>query len=113
MALTSRRAFDAPLSATQRKNQRALTMIVAFENWQSTRNPKPLASGEVHLWRANLDVSPEMRVILSHDDWIEARRFHYEDERERFIATRGLLRLILARYLAASPCTLRFGAGAD
>jgi 4'-phosphopantetheinyl transferase len=88
-------------------------MIVAFENWQSTRNPKPLASGEVHLWRASLDVSPEMRVILSHDDWIEARRFHYEDERERFIATRGLLRLILARYLAASPCALRFSAGLD
>jgi len=88
-------------------------MIVAFENWQSTRTPKPLAPGEVHLWRAPLEVSPEMRVTLSHDDWIESRRFHYEDEREHFIATRGLLRLILARYLAASPCALRFTTGLD
>jgi 4'-phosphopantetheinyl transferase len=78
-------------------------MIVAFENWQSTRTAKPLAPGQVHLWRAPLEVSPEMRVTLSHDDWIESRRFHYEDEREHFIATRGLLRLILARYLASQP----------
>ena len=86
-------------------------MIVAFENWRTTREAAPLRPAGVHLWRAHLEVTPQISATLSHGEWLQAGRFHFERDRERFIAARGLLRLILARYLGASPCGLRFSTG--
>lgn len=86
-------------------------MIVALENWQDSREPDPLRAGEVHLWRADLVPTPEIRAALAPSDWMQASRFHYDRERERFIATRGLQRLILSKYVAADPVALQFAAG--
>ena len=86
-------------------------MITALENWQSTRRPAALRAGEVHLWRAPLDPTPELEATLSPDEWLRASRFHFERDRSRFIATRGLLRSILAEYLGDEPGALRFKAG--
>ena len=87
-------------------------MIVALENWQTSREPAPLRAGEVHLWRAALTPTPEIRDALTKSEWMEANRFQHERERERFIATRGLLRLILAKYVEGDPGDLEFCIGA-
>jgi 4'-phosphopantetheinyl transferase len=86
-------------------------MIVAVENWQSSCEPAPLRPGDVHLWRARLVPTDEMRPVLSHDEWIAAGRFHFEKDRKRYLATRGLQRLILAKYAGCEPHELRFVTG--
>ena len=86
-------------------------MITAFEKWQSTRQPSPLKRDEVHLWRARLIPTPALRETLSPAEWIRAERYHFERDRERFIAARGLLRSILASYLKLDPRELSFSCG--
>ena len=83
-------------------------MITALECWQTARRPAALRAGEVHLWRAPLEPTPELSATLSPAEWIRAERFYFPRDRERFIATRGLVRSILAEYLDADPCDLRF-----
>jgi 4'-phosphopantetheinyl transferase len=46
--------------------------------------------------------------LLSADEIARARQFHFTKDRENFIVARGLLRLILARYLNIAPDQLRF-----
>jgi 4'-phosphopantetheinyl transferase len=48
------------------------------------------------------------RATLSADELHRVQRFHFQVDRERFIAARGLLRTILARYLNLEPGCLRF-----
>ncbi len=71
-----------------------------------------LRAGEVHLWRARLaDAPADARSLLSPDEWLRASRFHFEPDRERFIAARALVRTILARYAGDEPRALRFETG--
>jgi 4'-phosphopantetheinyl transferase len=69
----------------------------------------------VHIWRARLDQSEacvqRLRQTLSADELARARRFRFQRDRKHFIAGRGLLRLILARYLDLEPSQLRFRYG--
>lgn len=46
--------------------------------------------------------------ILSQDEQIRAKYFKFERDRKRFIVGRGLLRVILSRYLDMSPEQLLF-----
>ena len=87
-------------------------MIVALENWQSAREPAPLRAGQVHLWRAPLEPTAELSATLSPGEWLRASRLHFERDRARFIATRGLLRTILAHYADTDAAALKFAAGA-
>jgi len=86
-------------------------MITSLENWQCTRQPRPLKPDEVHLWRARLICTPELRETLSPAEWIRAERYHFERDRDRFIAARGLLRSILGSYLRLDPAELTFSTG--
>lgn len=86
-------------------------MIVAVENWQQTRVPKPLRAGEVHLWRARLDCPADLGETLTSADWVRAERFHFKRDRQRFIASRGLLRTIIGGYVDEDPRALRFSVG--
>jgi 4'-phosphopantetheinyl transferase len=67
---------------------------------------------EVHVWRASLALSrawlQRLRASLSADELHRARRFRFQVDRDRFVAGRGLLRSILARYLGMDPGQLRF-----
>jgi 4'-phosphopantetheinyl transferase len=76
----------------------------------------PLAGAEVHLWRAWLD-QPQWRLrqlarTLSPDECQRADAFSLARQRRRFIAGRGLLRVLLAGYLDRAPGTLDFCYGA-
>lgn len=66
----------------------------------------------VHIWCTSLDLSGErlyqLDKLLSEDEQARAQRFRFQRDRHRFIAGRGTLRLLLARYLHATPAELRF-----
>ena len=74
--------------------------------------PIVLPADEVHVWRVELaQVAPaEQRwePILSADERTRAARFHFSRDRQRYTATRALLRMILAGYAESDPKELMF-----
>jgi 4'-phosphopantetheinyl transferase len=52
---------------------------------------------------------PRMWEILDPDERTQADRFLFASDRTRFVARRGLLRLLLARTLNRDPKALRYG----
>ena len=69
--------------------------------------PLHLANDEVHLWQADLgqltlhataEDEAEWRRVLSPDECARADRFRFSRDRTNFMATRALLRIILASY---------------
>ena len=72
----------------------------------------PLSDAEVHLYRAPLDLPHErteaLWSTLSPDERGRAVRFRTEQLQTRFIAARGTLRGVLARYLPLEPGQLQF-----
>jgi 4'-phosphopantetheinyl transferase len=76
--------------------------------------PRELALGddEVHVWRAWLDQPasrlPTLLDTLTLDERARAARFHFQRDRARFIVARGVLRVVLGRYLEIAPNRLRF-----
>jgi 4'-phosphopantetheinyl transferase len=88
------------------------------DTWRAS-SAKPGNSGlsaEVHVWAASLAVSPPMLEKLTATLCLQERqraaRFRFELHRNRFMAGRGLLRTLLAGYLAADPQVLEFEYGA-
>src|SRR5579871_3718112 len=67
---------------------------------------------ELHVWLARLEVASqqlvELKRSLSPDELERADNFYFERDRRRFIAGRGILRTLVASYLAAAPSALRF-----
>lgn len=74
-----------------------------------------LSNNEVHVWLADLNLKAEriqqLAQILSADEQGRAERFYFERDRQHFIAGRGILRCILARYLNIEPQELQFSYG--
>ncbi len=70
----------------------------------------------VHLWHLNLecDASNLQRLekLLSHDEQARAARYRFARDRDLFVAARGLLRELLARYTNVPATQLRFAYGA-
>jgi 4'-phosphopantetheinyl transferase len=87
----------------------------ATTSWYPASAVGALRQDETHIWRAPLDhgvaCTKRLRCLLSADELSRASRFHAEQHRDWFIASRGLLRMILARYLESSPESLRFAYG--
>ncbi len=71
-----------------------------------------LTEVDVHVWRASLIQSEEKvalcSTLFSPDEQQRANRFIFDRDRQRFITARGVLRVLLGRYLALSPETLQF-----
>ncbi|MCJ8281095.1 MAG: 4'-phosphopantetheinyl transferase superfamily protein [Rivularia sp. ALOHA_DT_140] len=80
--------------------------------WLKAPTDIKLLSNEVHIWRENLgNVKPlleDFSQILSEDELVRAKRFHFEKHRQRFIAGRGILRDILSRYLNIEAAEINF-----
>ncbi len=74
--------------------------------------PLALPEDEVHLWRVDLEAIRAdescWQQVLSSDELTRASRFHFPSDRQRFVASRALLRTILASYLATDPSGLSF-----
>jgi 4'-phosphopantetheinyl transferase len=66
--------------------------------------PLSLPEDEVQLWRVDLEAvggaESRWQKLLSSDESERAARFHFPRDRQRFVASRALLRTILAGYLA-------------
>lgn len=80
--------------------------------WQPATHPPPLTRDDVHLWRIALDIGTpllmRLREILADDERQRADRFHFEKDRRHFTAARGVMRILLADYLAQRPEKVRF-----
>lgn len=72
--------------------------------------------GETHVWRAWVDQTEvcleQSEDLLSEDERARADRFHFEQDRRRFVLRRGLLRMILGQYLQVESACIRFAYGA-
>jgi 4'-phosphopantetheinyl transferase len=80
--------------------------------WLTSPQSLSLTSADVHIWRASL-VQPAEKLafysgILAADESQRADRFIFERDRHRFISARGILRLLLGRYLEQDPAKLQF-----
>lgn len=83
--------------------------------WHTSASVPELAIGDVHIWRIGLDQPEDVYHTLSDhlaaDELARADRFRFDDARRRFVVGRGILRSILAGYLAANPQEIRFQYG--
>ncbi len=74
-----------------------------------------LEGGEVHVWRAELNLPgalfPGLRALLSAEEQEKAARFYFERDRRRYIAAHAALRCLLARYLQVEPLSICFLTG--
>lgn len=81
--------------------------------WLHPPSGVELRPGEVHLWRAPLDLHASiietLYGTLAADERERAGRFRFPEGRARFTAARGILRDILGRYTGADPASLQFG----
>lgn len=81
-------------------------------NWAPPPESLSLDAGEVHVWRTCLDEDDDtlerFRRTLAPEEMDRAGRFRFERLQRHFIAGRGFLRDVLARYLPARPEELRF-----
>lgn len=75
--------------------------------------PIEFPENEVHLWRVELaalaKAEQRWKEILSDDERLRAARFHFPQDRQYFMATRAVLRMILASYAASDPQKVVFG----
>jgi len=82
---------------------------------RGAEDPPPLEADDVHVWPLRLDPGPSrlqaLRSWLSADERERAGRFYFGRDRDRFVAGRGQLREVLARYLRVPPSAVAFSYG--
>jgi 4'-phosphopantetheinyl transferase len=83
--------------------------------WEPAAAPPALGEDDIHVWRVSLDRSEECRNklarLLSPDEEQRARRSYFPRDRDRFVVCRGVLRILLGKYLAHDPQQLCFACG--
>ena len=83
--------------------------------WTDIGNPFPLGSGECHLWALQLDlvdeVLNEVSSCLSVEERELAETYRLPTHARRALASRGLLRHVLASYIDTSPDRLMLELG--
>jgi 4'-phosphopantetheinyl transferase len=81
-------------------------------SWAANPGHFTLAPGEIHVWRANLDCQPaslrDLETTLAPAEQARADRFRFPQDRNAFIATRGILRELLGKYVSRAPAELVF-----
>lgn len=75
--------------------------------WSTPRTAVTLAAHELHIWRASLDAPPaslqRLSTYLLPAESARAQRFVFPGDRDHFIVGRGILRVLLSRYLRQPP----------
>jgi len=86
-------------------------MAADADAWVAAPDSVCASEDEAQVWRAHLDCTPsqlsQFEALLNAEETVRARRFRFAVHRNRFVARRGLLRLLLGRYLQVSPESLR------
>lgn len=82
------------------------------DRWIEPENWPALAGDELHVWLAHFPSArvrrDEFAQLLSAEEHERAKRFRFDEHRERSQITRGLLRSLLGRYLGRAPEKLSF-----
>ncbi|MBE9227692.1 4'-phosphopantetheinyl transferase superfamily protein [Phormidium sp. LEGE 05292] len=80
--------------------------------WRCPPQNLTISPDYLHIWRAELDLPTDLLTDLagnlSLDERQRAEKFYFEKDKKKFIACRGLLRVILSRYLNFEPQKLEF-----
>ena len=83
--------------------------------WSLPPSKLELSSNEVHVWLTKLNSltrhAQQMAQCLNEDESVRAQRFHFEQDKARFIVCRGALRTIIGCYLHIEPSGVRFSYG--
>ena len=81
--------------------------------WAAPPAALALADDEVHVWRVDVRSAYAHRErlwrVLAKDERHKAADLLFEGDRKRFVVSRGVLRVLLGRYLRAEPGSLVFG----
>jgi 4'-phosphopantetheinyl transferase len=89
-----------------------MDMVTPQTGWAAAPWFPEVAGDEVHVWRFSIEPPPgrllELERSLSADELERAARYHFEQGRAHFVAARGSLRAILARYLQVDADCLGF-----
>ena len=77
------------------------------QSWPDPPHNLALAADKVDVWRIALNLPTEevqgLQNLLAPEEISRADRFRFEKDRQRFVVVRGLLRVILGRYLNLKP----------
>src|SRR5580704_5169986 len=94
-----------------RQSMMSQSMNITDSGFQ-VAGPLSLPEDEVQLWRVDLEAlgadESRWRKTLSSDEFERASRFHFPRDRQRFAASRSLLRILLGAYLAIEPSSVSF-----
>lgn len=86
--------------------------ILSPRDWKSTFLVPSLSTGEVHVWRVNLEREQKINErhfsFLDQTEQAKARSFAFPHLRERYVTAHAVLRLLLASYLDIAPSLVRF-----
>jgi len=95
--------------------QCSLPKVSQFIPWLAPHQVPELKRNDVHVWRASLEMTSMKMEILEHslavDELKRAERFHFPKDKNNFIIARGLLRIILGKYLNMNPGDIRLSCG--
>jgi len=87
-------------------------LMSSRSSWCCPPRPLALPEGEVHVWRAALNMAAidleGVQATLSSDERARASRFRFAKDHRHFVAARGTLRTILARYIDRAPSQIEF-----
>lgn len=87
-------------------------MLAPDQLWRPPPRQLTLEDTVVHIWSAVLDLpqarTSELAEVCSPEEHARARRFRSEQDKQRFLARRGILRTILSQYGAGPPRHQRF-----
>jgi 4'-phosphopantetheinyl transferase len=86
--------------------------------WQTSPSEITLTACEIHVWQVRLDdfqlpYSRQLQNFLTTDEINRANRFHFEKDRRRFTVSRGILRILLGKYLEIYPDQVSLTVTAD
>jgi len=83
--------------------------------WPSPRATPGLAKNEIHVWRASLPTDQvtlrRFASTLGDAEAERAARFVFDRDRDRFIASHGILRALLGGYMECAPQAIGFELG--
>lgn len=87
-----------------------MTAAAGTRAWASRTVPPPLRADAVHVWRAGLALPAgrieELQRCLSPAERAIASRYRSRQDRDRFVACRGILRRLAAAYFDCQPAEI-------
>lgn len=83
--------------------------------WPRLPDSPALPHDQVHIWRFSIESldehSDSFARTLSDDERTRAKHYHFLRDRTKFLVRRGMLRVILGRYLSVEPNRIQFDHG--